>query len=154
MTRDERYMLLALKCAQKAKEKGEVPVGAVIVKGDEVIAKAHNEREKRGSAIAHAEIIAIEKACKKLGDWRLDGCEIFVTLEPCPMCAGAIFNARLSRLVYAAKDEKMGFCGSVCNIFHMPIDAKTRITTGVLESTSLEILKDFFQKLRNKTKEN
>ena len=151
MTRDEFFMTKALNCAKKAATCGEVPIGAVIVKDDKIIASGYNKREKRHSATAHAEIIAIEKACKKLGDWRLDGCEIFVTLEPCPMCAGAIFNSRIDRLVFAANDEKCGACGSVYNLFHMDIDAKTRIRTGVLEKESVDILKQFFCSLRNQT---
>lgn len=153
MTRDEKFMLQALKCAQKAKEIGEVPIGAVIVKDDKIIATGYNLREKKHSATAHAEIIAIEKACKKLNDWRLDGCEIFVTLEPCPMCAGAVFNSRISRLVYSAPDEKAGSAGSVFNLFAMQMDTQTLVKSGVLKDKSTEILQSFFKDLREKNKE-
>ncbi len=134
INRDEKFMLKALECAKKAALSGEVPIGAVIVKDGKIIASGYNLREKRHSTTAHAEIIAIERACKKLGDWRLDGCELFVTLEPCPMCAGAILNARISRVVFAAKDEKMGACGSVFNLFAMQMDSDTRVKSGVLEA--------------------
>ena len=153
MTREEKFMSEAFKCAKKAKKLGEVPIGAVIVKDDKIIAKGYNLREKRKSATAHAEIIAIERACKKLNDWRLDGCEIFVTLEPCPMCAGAIFNSRISRIIYAAKDEKAGACGSVFNLFAMQMDTQTLIKSGVMQDKAVSLLQSFFKDLREKDKE-
>ncbi len=153
MTREEKFMSEAFKCAKKAKKLGEVPIGAVIVKDDKIIAKGYNLREKRKSPTAHAEIIAIERACKKLNDWRLDGCEIFVTLEPCPMCAGAIFNSRISRIIYAAKDEKAGACGSVFNLFAMQMDTQTLIKSGVMQDKAVSLLQSFFKDLREKDKE-
>ena len=153
MTREEKFMSEAFKCAKKAKKLGEVPIGAVIVKDDKIIAKGYNLREKRKSATAHAEIIAIERACKKLNDWRLDGCEIFVTLEPCPMCAGAIFNSRISRIIYAAKDEKAGACGSEFNLFAMQMDTQTLIKSGVMQDKAVSLLQSFFKDLREKDKE-
>lgn len=153
MTREEKFMLEALKCAKKAKKLGEVPIGAVIVKDDKIISKGYNLREKRKSTTAHAEIIAIERACKKLNDWRLDGCEIFVTLEPCPMCAGAIFNSRISRIIYAAKDEKAGACGSVFNLFAMQMDTQTLVKSGVMQDKAGKMLQSFFKDLREKDKE-
>lgn len=153
MTREEKFMLEAFKCAKKAKKLGEVPIGAVIVKDDKIISKGYNLREKRKSTTAHAEIIAIERACKKLNDWRLDGCEIFVTLEPCPMCAGAIFNSRISRIIYAAKDEKAGACGSVFNLFAMQMDTQTLVKSGVMQDKAGKMLQSFFKDLREKDKE-
>ncbi len=153
MTHDEKFMKIALDCAKKALDKGEVPIGAVVVKNGEVISKGYNLREKRNSTTAHAEIIAIERACKKINDWRLSECEIYVTLEPCPMCAGAIYNARLSRVVYAARDKKAGACGSVYNLFAMQMENNnTRVKSGVLEDESLELLKTFFEGIRVKEK--
>ena len=153
MTREEKFMTKALECAKKAQEIGEVPIGAVIVKDERIIATGYNLREKRNSPSAHAEIIAIEKACKKLKDWRLDGCEIYVTLEPCPMCAGAILNARISRVVYALADEKMGAVGSAFNLFSMQLGDKTMIKSGVLKDRANEILTTFFRDIRkNKEK--
>jgi tRNA(adenine34) deaminase len=151
MTRDEKFMSTALSCAKKAAKLGEVPVGAVIVKDNKIIAKGYNMCEKNHTATQHAEIVAINRACKKLGDWRLDGCEMFVTLEPCPMCAGAILNSRIDRVVFAAKDEVAGACGGVYNLFAMDIGAKTRLSCGTLQNESVNLLKDFFKSVRNKT---
>ncbi len=153
MTREEKFMKEALKCAKKAEKIGEVPIGAVIVKDDKIISTGYNLREKRHSTTAHAEIIAIERACKKLNDWRLDGCEIYVTLEPCPMCAGAILNSRISRVIYASRDEKMGACGSAFNLFNMQFDTDTLVKSGVLDKDSTKILQSFFKGLRDKNKE-
>ncbi|MBC8570627.1 tRNA adenosine(34) deaminase TadA [Zongyangia hominis] len=147
---DEKYMRLALEEAQKAAELGEAPIGAVVVREDEVIARAHNLRETQKNALAHAEILAIENACKALGGWRLTRCTLYVTLEPCPMCAGAMVNARLPRVVFGAKDAKAGVCGSVCSLFAMPFNHRPAVTSGVLEEECTAILSQFFQKLREK----
>ncbi|MEG2404607.1 MAG: nucleoside deaminase, partial [Oscillospiraceae bacterium] len=117
---DTDYMRLAINEAQKAAEIGEVPIGAVIVRNGEVISAAHNTRECEKNATHHAELLAIDAACKALGGWRLMDCELYVTLEPCPMCAGAIINSRIKRVIYGAKDAKAGCCGSVANLFAMP----------------------------------
>ncbi len=128
----EDFMKEALKEAEKAYKKLEVPVGAVIVKDGKIIAKAYNQKEEKKSPTKHAEIIAIEKACKKLDNWRLNGCEMFVTLEPCPMCAGAIINSRIDKLYIGAKEEKSGACGSKINIlkdydFETTVDIENNI---------------------------
>ncbi len=149
---DEYFMGLALKEAKKAAEKGEVPVGAVIVKDGEIIAKAHNTKESKKNAINHAEILVIEKACKKLGGWRLWQCELFVTLEPCPMCTGAIINSRLKRVVYGVKDEKSGCCESVANFFEMPFNHKPEVKSAVLKEECSALLTEFFKELREKMK--
>ena len=141
-------MELALAQAQKAGELGEVPVGAVIVRQGEVIAAAHNLREQNRMATAHAELLAIEEACRRLGTWRLSGCTLYVTLEPCPMCAGAIINSRLQRVVYGAADRRAGCCGSVANFFHMPFNHAPALTTGVMEQECAGLLKAFFEQQR------
>ncbi len=148
--RDEEYMALALREAALAAGIGETPVGAVIVQNDTVIAQAHNLRETQKNALHHAELLAIDMACRKLGGWRLVGCELFVTLEPCPMCAGAIINSRLVRLVYGARDEKAGCAGSVCDLFALPFNHRPAVTGGVLEPECRAILQDFFRNLREK----
>ncbi len=152
LLQDEDFMLIALNEAKKAAEKGEVPVGAVIVKNGEVIAKAHNTRESEKNALHHAEILAIDLACKKLGGWRLWECELFVTLEPCPMCTGAIINSRIKRVVFGAKDEKSGCCGSVANFFEVPFNHKPQIVSDVLKDECTELLQVFFANLREKFK--
>ena len=145
----QTYMELALSLAKQAGEMGEVPVGAVIVdQNGQVIGKGHNLREHLSSATAHAEIHAIEDACKHIGDWRLTGCSIFVTLEPCPMCAGAIFNARVEKVFYGAKDERMGALGSVCNLFYENFDFRPQVVSGILAEQSAKLLTDFFKNLR------
>ena len=148
MNRDEQYMRLALAEAEAALREGETPVGAVIVCGDEVIASAHNTRERDKNALRHAEISAIERACAALGGWRLAGCELYVTLEPCPMCAGAVINSRLSRLVYGASDAKAGCAHSVIDLFELPFNHKPVIKSGVLAKESAELLSRFFASLR------
>ena len=145
---DEEYMREAIAEAKKAAEIGEVPVGAVIVRDGEIIARAHNERETGKDATRHAEIIAIEKACKALGGWRLIGCDMYVTLEPCPMCAGAIVNARVVRVVYGARDLRAGAFGSVLNLNEYPLNHKPEIVGGVLEDECLSPIRDFFKKKR------
>ena len=145
---DVEYMREAIAEARKAAEIGEVPVGAVIVKGGEIIARAHNERETGKDATRHAEIIAIEKACRALGGWRLIGCDMYVTLEPCPMCAGAIVNARVVRVVYGARDLRAGAFGSVLDLNEYPLNHKPEIVGGVLEDECLVPIRDFFKKKR------
>ncbi len=145
---DEYFMELALKEASKAEDKLEVPVGCVIVKDNHVIARAHNLREEKQSSIAHAEILAIDKACKKVGSWRLEDCDIYVTLEPCLMCSGAIINARIRRLVYGTKEPKFGAHQSKTNVFDITFNHKTEVKAGVLATESNKLLKDFFKKIR------
>lgn len=143
------YMEQAIIEARKASDLGEVPVGAVIVYKGEIIARAHNLREKNNNALAHAEIIVIDEACRRLKSWRLDDCELYVTLEPCPMCAGAIINSRINSVYFGAFDLKGGACGSVVDLFikgsfnHSPT-----VYGGIMEETCEEVLKDFFKKLR------
>ena len=147
---DTEWMQMALEEAALAGREGEVPVGAVVVRDGQMIAKAHNRREGDKTALAHAEILAIDAACKKLGGWRLWECELYVTLEPCPMCAGAIINSRLRRLVWGAQDPKAGCCGSVVNLFDLPFNHRPELCGGVLEDESTELLRSFFKQLRNK----
>lgn len=144
----KEFMYEALKLARQAAENGEVPVGAVIVKDGKIIAKGKNEREAKQNALSHAEIEVINNACKKLGSWRLDDCEIYVTLEPCPMCAGAIINARIKTLVFGAYDPKAGSIDSVINLCDYPYNHKPEIYGGICEDECLEVLKDFFKKIR------
>ncbi len=136
-------MQLALQQAQAAAEKGEVPVGAVVVRGGEVLAAAGNRREA-GDATGHAELLALRAACEKLGSWRLSDCTLYVTLEPCAMCAGAIVNSRLARLVYGAADDIAGCCGSVIDILEMPFSHHPPVRTGVLAAESRALLQQFF----------
>ena len=134
----------ALRLAEAAREAGEIPVGAVVVKNGEIIGKGQNRRESGDGATAHAEILAINEACAKLGGWRLTGCELYVTLEPCPMCAGAIVNARLDRVVFGASDTKMGALGGLFSLLDYPLGCKTVIESGVLEKECKELLDSFF----------
>lgn len=151
----ESFMNEALKEANKAFLKDEVPVGAIIVKNDKIIAKAHNLREKTKDSTAHAEIIAIKKAAKKLNDWRLEDCTIYVTIEPCPMCAGAILLSRIDEIVYGAKDEKGGALGSSFNLFDQKnLNHYPKIIGGVLEKECSEIISRFFQIKRQLKKEH
>lgn len=143
-----KFMFEALKEAKIAASNGEVPVGAVIVKNDEIIAKAHNMREQKQNALSHAEIEAINIACKKLGSWRLDECELYVTLEPCPMCTGAIINSRIKTVVFGAFDSAAGCMDSVINLCDYPLGSKPEIYAGICEDECSEILKNFFTKLR------
>jgi len=144
---DEIFMRLALDEAQKAREEDEVPVGAIIVRDGKVIASAYNTREYGKNALYHAEIKAIDAACKILGGWRLVGCTMYVTLEPCPMCAGAIINARVERVVYGAPDHKAGAFGTKLNLTDYPL-FKPQITSGVLADECASILTAFFKKKR------
>lgn len=141
-------MYRAIENAKIAFEAGDVPVGAVIVKDGEIIAEAFNEREASGNAIAHAEVLAVERACKRLGRWRLSDCEMYVTLEPCPMCAGAILNARLGCVYYALKDANAGAMGSVLNLNSYPLLYKVRVEKGECEEESRDLLSAFFKARR------
>lgn len=152
MENEEYYMRLALKEAQKAYDLGEVPVGAVIVQDGEVISSGYNLRETDKMATAHAEMIAIEAACKRLGGWRLPRCTLYVTLEPCPMCAGAIINSRIDRVVFGAYDQKAGSCGSMVNLFDIDYNHKPELVSGVLQEECVGLLKSFFRDLRNREK--
>lgn len=145
---DEKFMEMALKEAEKAALLGEIPVGAVIVKDGEAIAFGHNTRETEQNALGHAEINAISAACKVLGSWRLSGLTIYVTMEPCPMCAGAIINSRLQRVVYGAEDLKMGSMGSLIDLSKVQYNHSPRITKSILNKQCHQILADFFGKLR------
>lgn len=145
-------MRIALEQARIAYSIGEVPVGAVIVKGDEVIATGFNRREVGRNALYHAELDAIDKACEILGGWRLWQCELYVTLEPCPMCTGAVINARLPKVVFGAYDKKSGSCGSIVNLFEYPYNHKAEVIGGVLEEECSKMLTDFFRELRSKLK--
>ena len=147
---DLDYMELAIEQAKIAASLGEVPVGAVIVKNDSVIATAYNRRELDKNALAHAELLAIDRACKRLGGWRLFGCTLYVTLEPCPMCTGAIINSRIDRIVYGAIDPKAGSCESVIHLTELPYNHKPVLEGGLLRQECSKLLSDFFQQLRNK----
>ena len=144
----EKFMKEALKEAKKAYKKEEIPVGAVIVKDGEIIARAHNLKELKNSSISHAEILAIEKANKKLGAWRLENCEMYITLEPCMMCMGAIINSRLGKVVFGAKDAKAGACGSVLNMCSYPLNHKPKIESGFMRDECAAVLSEFFSKKR------
>ncbi len=149
---DEEYMSRAVELAKKAAALGEVPVGAVIVKKStgEIVGKGYNLRESGKSPLAHAEIIAINEASKTLGGWRLIDCEMFVTLEPCPMCCGAIINSRIERVVFGAYDKKAGSCESVVKLFELPYNHRPQIIGGVMQNECADILSDFFKTLRSK----
>lgn len=143
-------MSAALELAREAAGAGEIPVGCVIVKDGEIIGRGRNRREEERSALAHAEVEAIAGACRTLGDWRLDGCTLFVTLEPCPMCTGAIINARVSEVVYGAREENTGSCGSVINLFEENYGHKPRVYGGVLKDECAAVLREFFEMLRKR----
>lgn len=144
----ENFMLEALKEAKKAAKKKEVPVGCVIVKNNKIIARAHNTREKSQNTIAHAEILAIQKACKKLKSWRLVNCDIYVTLEPCSMCSGAIIQSRIKNLIYGANDHKTGAAGSVLNLFEFEFNHKVNVVSSILKNECEYELQTFFKSLR------
>jgi len=150
MEREEAFMREALKLAREAAADGEVPVGAVVVKDNAVIAVGRNRRETAKNALCHAELEAIHNACVQLGGWRLWQCELYVTLEPCPMCAGAIINARIPRVIFGASDQKAGSCGSVVNLFELPYNHKPELVGGVLADECAALLTEFFRKLRDK----
>lgn len=152
---DEKYMKEALKQAKKAAAIGEVPIGCVIVHQDKIIARGYNRRNTEKSTLAHAEIIAIKKAGKKLGDWRLEGCTMYVTLEPCPMCAGAVVQARIPRVVIGAMNPKAGCAGSIINLLQeRQFNHMAEKTTGVLLEECSSIMKEFFKDLREKKKKD
>lgn len=149
---DNELMLQALQLAKQAADEGEVPVGAVVSKNGEIVGIGRNRREKDKNALAHAEIEAIDNACKRLGGWRLWECDLFVTLEPCPMCTGAIINSRIKRVVFGAYDYKAGSCGSVNNLFDFPYNHKPELIGGFMQDECSKILKDFFKALRESKK--
>ena len=146
----EKYMRMALELAAQAEGDGDVPVGCVIVKDGQVIGRGHNRREERGDATAHAEVEAIRDACARTGSWRLTDCTLYVTLEPCPMCAGAIINSRIHTLRYGTRDDKAGCCGSVLNLFEERFNHHPRIYQGPLKEECEGQLQDFFRGLREK----
>ena len=150
---EEKFMKEALKEAKKAYDKDEIPVGAVIVKDNKIIARAHNLKEGKNNAICHAEILAIQKACKKLGSWRLLDCEMYVTLEPCSMCAGALINSRIKKIYIGTNDEKTGACGSKLNLLKdFKFNHNVEIEEYILKDECEKILKDFFKNLRERKK--
>ena len=145
---DTEYMRQALALAEQAAAIGEVPVGCVIVCDDKIVGTGYNRRENDRHALAHAELMAIDEACRTLGGWRLWKCTLYVTLEPCPMCAGAIINARIPRVVYGASDDKCGAVHSVCTLFDMKFNHHPKVERGVLEEECAGLLTDFFARLR------
>ena len=153
MTEQEKYMKAALRLAQKAAEEGEVPVGAVVVCEGRIVGRGRNRRETKKDALHHAEIEAIGKACKKLGGWRLHQCDLYVTLEPCPMCAGAIINARIKTVYYGAPDPKAGSCGSLINLFELPYNHQPALVPGIMEDECAAVLRSFFRALRQRRRE-
>ena len=148
LTREETYMKEALELAREAAGHGEVPVGCVIVRGGEIVGRGRNMREEKQSTASHAEMEAIAQAHAALGTWRLDDCELFVTLEPCPMCAGAILNARVGRVWYGARDEAMGACGGVHNMYMENFPNRPKLVGGILAEECRAVLSDFFGRLR------
>ena len=150
---DEKYMKEALRLAKKAAAMGEVPVGAVVVQDGRIIARGYNRREIDQNGLAHAELTAIQRACKKLNSWRLEGCTLYVTLEPCPMCTGAIINTRVERVVIGATDPKGGAMGGVTDLLEHPWNHHPEVTKGVLEEECGGILKEFFKQLRDQKKQ-
>ncbi len=151
MTTDEKYMREAIKQARKAAKIDEVPIGCVIIYDDKIIARGYNRRNTDKSTLAHAEIIAIRKAAKVIGDWRLEDCTMYITLEPCPMCAGAIVQARIPRVVVGAMNPKAGCAGSVINLLQMDgFNHKAELTSGVLVDECRTMLQDFFKEMRKR----
>lgn len=151
MNADEKYMRAAIGQARKAGAIGEVPIGCVIVYEDKIIARGYNRRTIDKNVLSHAEIIAIKKACKKMGDWRLEGCTMYVTLEPCPMCAGAIVQARIPKVVIGCMNPKAGCAGSVLDLLHEDgFNHQVEMENGVLEEECSRLMKDFFKALREK----
>ncbi|RLL41816.1 nucleoside deaminase [Oceanobacillus piezotolerans] len=150
---DEMYMSYAIKEAEKARAIHEVPIGAVIVYDDKIIAKGHNLRETSQRTLSHAELIAMEEANRKIGSWRLEDCTLYVTLEPCPMCAGAIVQSRIKRVVYGATDPKAGCAGTLMNLLSEPrFNHQVELSRGVLEEECANLLKNFFRELRERKK--
>ena len=148
LTEQEFYMQQALLLAREAAEAGEVPVGCVIVRNGEIVGRGRNRREKKQSTASHAEMEAIAEANRTLNSWRLEDCELYVTLEPCPMCAGAILNARIRRVWYGARDEAMGACGGVTNLFMESFPNRPALVGGILAEDCRSVLSEFFSKLR------
>jgi len=149
MMDDQRWMRLAIEGAERAAAAGEVPIGAVVVRGDEVVGQGHNRRECDSDPLAHAEILAIRRAAEAAGEWRLTGCTLYVTLEPCAMCAGALVNSRIDRLVFGARDPKAGFCGSLGDLVRDPrLNHRLEVEEGVLAEECGGLLKEFFESLR------
>ena len=153
MTEQENYMKAALRLAHKAADEGVVPVDAVVVCEGKIVGRGRNRRETKKDALHHAEIEAIGKACKKLGGWRLHKCDLYVTLEPCPMCAGAIINSRIKTVYYGAPDPKAGSCGTLVNLFELPYNHQPEVVSGLLEDECAAVLRDFFRALRQRRKE-
>ena len=151
---DETYMMAAIRQAECALRRDEVPVGAVVVKDGRIIARGYNQREGKGDPTAHAELIAVQRAAKRMGDWRLTGCTVYVTLEPCPMCAGVMVNARVDRVVYGAKDPKAGYGGSLHNTMEdSNLNHRCQVQGGVLEERCGALLRRFFQGKREERRE-
>ncbi|MBQ9827424.1 MAG: tRNA adenosine(34) deaminase TadA [Lachnospiraceae bacterium] len=149
LTEDERFMKKALDQAKRAFDRKETPVGCVIVKDGKIIARAYNRRNEKKNTLAHAEMIAIDKASRKTGDWRLEGCTMYVTLEPCPMCGGAVIQSRIDRLVIGAMSEKNGCAGSVTDLMHIPgFNHHVETVTGVMQEKCSELLSLFFKRVR------
>ena len=150
----KKYMKFAIEQAQKAFDNEEVPVGCVIVQNGKIIASGYNQKEKNKCSIFHAEIIAIQKACKKVGDWRLEDCTLFVTMEPCAMCAGAILNHRIKNVVFGVSEKNFGACGGGIDLLNnSSINSETNVTSGILQEQCLELLQKFFQKRRHESKQ-
>lgn len=150
---NEQYMKEALKQAKKAYEKGEIPVGAIIIKDNKIIARAYNEKEYKFDTTKHAEILAIQKASKKLKSWRLTDCDMYVTLEPCSMCAGALIQSRIRKVYIGTMDEKTGACGSVLNLLEdYTFNHQVEVETNILQPECEQLLKSFFKEIRNKRK--
>lgn len=150
MNNSEKWMKEAINLAKQAELLGEVPVGAVVIKGDTIVGRGYNKRELGKNALYHAELEAIDAACKALGGWRLWQCDLYVTLEPCPMCTGAIINARINNVFFGAYDNKAGSCGSVIDLFSLPYNHKANISGGILQEECSSLLTNFFRELRNK----
>ncbi len=149
-TTDEKFMNEAILLAKEAAADDEAPIGAIIVRDGVIVGRGRNRREKDKNALGHAEIEAINDACKTLGGWRLIGCTMYVTLEPCPMCTGAIINSRIERVVFGAYDKKAGSCGSLINLFDLPYNHKPQLSAGFMEEECAHLLSDFFKRLRKK----
>ena len=152
---DEKYMKKAIKLAKKAAKNGEVPIGCIIVYEDKIIGKGYNRRKEKSSTLAHAEISAIKQACKYIGDWRLEGCTMYVTLEPCMMCAGACVQARIDKVIIGADNPKAGCAGSIINILQMKeFNHQVEIQRGILLEECSNLLTDFFKQMRKKNKKS
>lgn len=152
MNEKEKYMKLAIKEAKKAKNKEEVPIGAIIVKNGEVIARGHNLRESKKNSLKHAEIVAIDRACKKLANFRLEDCELYVTVEPCLMCSGAIVQSRIKKVYFGTRDEKYGAVTSVVKAFEIKSNHKVEFEEGFCKEECEKIMKDFFKEIRERNK--